>query len=101
VFLVICTDHLLVGCGGPASEEAERLGGFGSGFGSPDREHLACVGGDLDAVVREGEVADDGVVQVLGSRVVDADVVGRPAGAELGALGGELTDEAASFSATA
>jgi hypothetical protein len=33
------------------------------------------------------------VVEVLAAGVVEADVVGGPAGPELGALGGELTDQ--------
>src|SRR3712207_2492395 len=90
LLLAICTGDLLVGGGGPAPEEAERLRGSRSRFGRPDREHLTGIGGDFHAVVGEGEVADDGVVQVLGPGVVDADVVRRPARAELRALGGEL-----------
>jgi hypothetical protein len=39
-----------------------------------------------------GDVADDGVVGVLDAGVMEADVVGGPAGTELGALGGELID---------
>jgi hypothetical protein len=56
---------------GPASEEAERLRRFGSGFGGPDHEHLPRVGGEVHPVVGEGEVADDGVVKVLAAGVVD------------------------------
>jgi hypothetical protein len=41
----------------------------------------------------EGDVADGGVVELLDAGVVEADVVGGPAGAEFGALGGELADE--------
>src|ERR671923_2327141 len=78
---------------GPASEEPERFGGLGCGFGGPDRKELPGVGGEFHAVVSEGEVADDRVVEVLGAGVVEADVVGGPAGAELGALGGEFADE--------
>jgi len=78
---------------GPASEEPERLRGLGPGFGGPDHEHLPGVGGEFHAVVGEGDVADDGVVEVIDAGVVEADVVGGPAGAELGALGGELADE--------
>jgi hypothetical protein len=91
--LVICTGGLLVGCGGPASEEAERFGGPGSGLGGPDGERLPGVGGELHAVVGEAEVADDGVVVVLAAGVVEANIVRRPMGTELRALGGELADE--------
>jgi hypothetical protein len=69
---VICTGDLLVECGGPASEEAERLRGLGSGFGGPDHEHLPRVGGEVHPVVGEGEVADDGVVELLDAGVVGA-----------------------------
>jgi hypothetical protein len=83
------------GCCGvaAASKKTECLGELGSGFGGPDHEHLPGVGGEVHAVVGEGEVADDGVVKVLGAGVVEADVVGGPAGAELGALSRELADE--------
>jgi hypothetical protein len=39
------------------------------------------------------ELADDGMVEVLDARVVEADVVRGPAGAERLALGCELADE--------
>jgi len=50
------------------------------------------VGGQFHAVVGEGDVADDRVVEVLGAGVVEADVVGGPAGAELFALRGQLAN---------
>jgi hypothetical protein len=80
-------------CRGPAAEEAERLPGLGVGFGCVDRDRQSGIGGEFHAVVREGEVTDDGVVEVLGAGVVDADAVDGPAGAELGALCGELADK--------
>ena len=51
------------------------------------------VGGDVEAVEVEAELADDGVVVVLDGGGVEADVVGGPVGAERVALGGELADE--------
>jgi hypothetical protein len=93
LFLAICIGDLLDGCSGPASEEAERLRGLGTGLGGPDHEHLPRVGGEVHAVVGEGEVTDERVVVILDAGVVEADAVGGPAGAELGALGGQFTDE--------
>ncbi len=65
----------------------------GSGFGGVDQDHLSGVGGELHAVVGEGDLADDVMVEVLGAGVVEADVVGGPAGAEFVALGGEFADD--------
>ena len=51
------------------------------------------VGGDVQAVEAEAELADDGVVEVLDRGGVEADVVRGPVGAERLALRGELADE--------
>jgi hypothetical protein len=51
------------------------------------------VGGDVQAVVAEAELADDGVVEVLDGGGVEADVVGGPVGAERLAPCCELADE--------
>jgi hypothetical protein len=51
------------------------------------------VSGEWRFLEGEGEVADDRVVEAFGAVVVEADVVGGPAGAELVAAGGELADE--------
>ena len=53
-----------------------------------DRAHLSGVGGEVHAVVGEGNVAEGGVVEVLDAGVVEADVLGGPAGTDIGALGG-------------
>ena len=66
---------------GPAGEEVEGLLGRGAGCGGEGDEGLAGVAGELEAFVVEGEVAGDGVVEVLGAGGVPADVVGGPEGA--------------------
>jgi hypothetical protein len=90
---VIFISGLRVGRRSPASQEAERLGGLRVGFRCPDRDRQSGVGRELDAVVGEADVADDGVVEVLAAGVVEADIVGCPPGAELCAPGGELADQ--------
>jgi hypothetical protein len=82
---------VFAGCG-PASE--------GRGVSSR-REPVSAVyvnmvrpriGGEVEAIVGEAEIADDGVMEVLDAGDVLADVVGGQASAELVALGGELAD---------
>jgi hypothetical protein len=51
------------------------------------------VGGDVQAVEAEAELADDGMMEVLDAGGVEADIVGGPVGAEGLALGRELADE--------
>jgi hypothetical protein len=71
-----CVRHVCVAGRGPATEEVERLCGLGSGVGDVGHDCQPGIGGQLYAVVGEGDVADDGVVEVLGTGVVEADVVG-------------------------
>ena len=68
--------------GRPASEQVERLLGAGAGFGGVGEERQPVVGGDVEAVEAEAELADDGVVEVLDGGGVEADVVCGPVGAE-------------------
>jgi hypothetical protein len=63
------------------------------GLGGEGDEGLAGIGGELEAFVGEEEVADDRVVERLGSSGVPAHVVRVPEGAEGLALGRELSDE--------
>jgi hypothetical protein len=51
------------------------------------------VGRDLHHLVGQAEVADNRVMEVLGAGAVDAQVVRRPAGAELVAARRQLADE--------
>jgi hypothetical protein len=51
---------------------------------------LSAVGGQVERFVAEREVADDRVVEPLGTGAVELDVVGGPPDAELVAAGGEL-----------
>jgi hypothetical protein len=75
-----------------------HAGWCGRGQGEPGLYPIRCsaeagTGGQLYAVVCEGDVADDGMMEVLGAGVVNANVVGCPTGAELVALGRELADD--------
>ncbi len=83
----------VVGCGGPAGEEGECVVRGRAGFCGVGGHCQARVGREWQFLEREGDVADDGVVEAFGAVVVEADVVGGPAVAELVAAGGELTDE--------
>ena len=51
------------------------------------------VSGEVQPVEAQRELANDGMVEVFGAGVVEADVVCGPAGAERLALGCELADE--------
>src|SRR5437870_13789683 len=82
-----------VGGGCPAAEELERLFGARarlSGVGE-DRQPVVC--GEVQPVVAQAELADDGMVELLDTGVVEAHVVRRPAGTEHLALCCELADE--------
>jgi hypothetical protein len=63
------------------------------GFGAVGHDGESGIGGQLQRVVVQGEFADDGVAEAFGAAVVHVDVVGGPASAEQGALGGEFTDQ--------
>ena len=62
-------------------------------MGGVDGDCLADIGEEFERVVVEGEVADEGVVEELGSAAVLANVVGGPAGSEVVAAHGEFADE--------
>src|SRR5947209_5315291 len=79
------------GC--PASQEVQRLLGARAWLGGVGEEGQSMVGGDVQAVEAEAEIADDGVVEVLEGGRVKANVVGRPVGAERVASGREFADE--------
>src|SRR6478672_2422388 len=92
----------LVGCGRglggvdgrcPAAEELQRVLGARAGLGGVGEERQAGVGGEVQPVEAQAELADDLMVEALGAGVVEANVVLGPAGAERLALGGELADE--------
>ena len=63
------------------------MGGGRAGFGGVDGEGETGVGDHVDALVGEVEVADHGVVEVLGAGAVEADVVAAPAAAEVARCG--------------
>jgi hypothetical protein len=79
--------------GRPAAEECQGLVGARAGLGGVGDDRQPGVSGEVQPVVAELELADDGMVEVLDARVVEADVVRGPAGAERLTLGGELADE--------
>ena len=64
-----------------------------TGFSGVDQEALAGIGRSGEGLEGQVEVPDDGVVKELDAAAVDADVVRRPAAAELLATGGELPDQ--------
>jgi hypothetical protein len=49
----------------PASEEVESLGGLRAGFGGVREDREAAIGGQLQHLVGQAEVADDRVVDIL------------------------------------
>jgi hypothetical protein len=51
------------------------------------------VGGEVQSVEGQAELADNGMVEMFDAGVVEADVVRGPAGAERFAVGGEFADE--------
>src|SRR6266536_585339 len=79
------------GC--PAAEELQRFLGARAWLGGVGEERQAGVSGEVQPVEAQAELANDGMVEVLGAGVVEADVVGGPAGAERLALGCEFADE--------
>jgi hypothetical protein len=83
LLVVALAGHGRPGWRGPRREQAEPLGGRGSGFGGVDEEHEAGFGGDGEFLVGEGELADDGVTEPLGAGAVGADVVVGPQSPEL------------------
>src|SRR6266496_3410732 len=83
---------LVEGCR-PAGEELEGVLGSRIGLGPIHDEGQARVGRQRYRLEGQMEVADDRVVQVLGAGVVVADVVGRPARAELLAADGQFADQ--------
>jgi hypothetical protein len=78
---------------GPASEQSQCFLVARAGFGGVGEEREPVVGGDVQAIEVQAELADDGVVEVLDRGRVEADVVCGPVGAERLALGRELADE--------
>lgn len=77
----------------PAREQLQPLLRRRGGLRGVGEHRQARIGGQLHRLVRELEIADDRMVQVLGTRPVEAHVVVRPARAELLALRRELADE--------
>src|SRR4051812_8527098 len=82
-----------VGGGRPAAEQLERLFGPRSGLGGVGEDRQAVVGGEVETVEAQSELADDRMVKVLDASVVEADVVRGPADAERFAVCRELADE--------
>ncbi len=79
--------------GRPGRKEAECVVGRGAGFRGVDGQREPGFGHELESLVGELEVADDGVAEPFGACAVVADVVGGPPGPEVVASGGELADE--------
>jgi catechol 2,3-dioxygenase-like lactoylglutathione lyase family enzyme len=67
--------------------------GAGAGFGGVDGQGEPGFGNHVEAFVGDGEVAEHLVVEVLGARAVQPDVVRAPAAAEFFAAGGQFANE--------
>src|SRR5215207_8717185 len=65
LFLVICMGLLLVRCRSPAGEQAQRFRGLRARLGGVDEHGQAWVCDELHCLEREGQVADDGMVEAL------------------------------------
>ena len=61
--------------GRPAGQELQRLLGTRAGLGGVGEEPQPVVGGEVQPVEVQVELADDGLVEVLGTGVVEADDV--------------------------
>ena len=79
--------------GHPAAEERQRLIRARAGLSGVRGERQPLVGGDVQAVEAQAELADDRVVEVLDGRGVEAHVVCGPVAAKRLALRRELADE--------
>ena len=79
--------------GGPAGEEREAVVVGCACVCAEGDQGQAWVGGQVHDFVGQVEVADDGMVEVLTSGAVQADVVGGPAGAEGVTAGGQFADQ--------
>src|SRR3954447_5718090 len=77
----------------PAGQEVQCLLGGRAGLGGVERHAETLVGVEAQRLVAELDLTDDGVVQTLAARPVEAHVVRRPAHTELVAAGGQLADE--------
>src|SRR6185295_1240361 len=76
----------LVGRRGPAGEEAQRFVASRSDLGGVREHHQVWISGERHPFVGELEVADEWMMESLDAGVVRADVVARPADAEVLAL---------------
>src|SRR5436190_20629963 len=79
------------GC--PAIEKLQRLVRAGAWLGDVREERQPVVCGELQPVVGQVELADDGMEELLDTGVVEAHVVRSPAEAERLALCCELADK--------
>src|SRR3954469_12673194 len=77
----------------PAREQVEALRGPRAGLGGEREERQAGVGDELERLVREVELAHEGVAEALAAGVVDAHVMRGPKGAERVRARRELSDE--------
>jgi hypothetical protein len=79
--------------GGPAGQQIKGVGGGAGGFGGVDEHPQTGVGGQVERLVGEVEVADDGMVQPLAAGLVEQHVVAGPQASERLAAGGQFADE--------
>jgi hypothetical protein len=79
--------------GWPGGEQRESLGGGGARLGGVDHEDEPGFGGDDKFFVGEGELADDGVAELLGADAVGAKVVRTSKGPGGVAAGAQFPDQ--------
>src|SRR3954453_20874210 len=84
--------------GGPAREQGQRILRRRTGLGEVGHQTGGRARLERQRLEGEGEIADDRVVQLLDAVVVDADVVGGPADAEVLRRSGQLADQAGELS---
>jgi len=77
------SDAGLVQGGGPGGEELEGIIGGGARLGGVSGDPQATIGGQVECLEGEGELADGGMAEPLGAGAVEADIVRGPPGAEV------------------
>src|SRR5579875_903585 len=83
----------LVEGGAPGGEQLQRVVGRGARLGGVGGDPKALVGGEVECLIGEGDVADGRVAEPLDAGAVEPHVVRGPPGAEVVAAGGQLTDQ--------
>src|SRR6185295_18683172 len=80
-------------CGDPAGEQGEGVVRRRAGLGRIDEHSLSRIGGQVECLEVEREIADDCVMETLHTAAMQLDVVGRPANTKLRAARRQLADQ--------